>query len=488
MASETEVSRSAAMIGLTLLAFIAGAWSATLDVFPYEQLLEPSFRAVEAYSNRVAVEAPANSQHWSRLYSDPRGVGRRLPSASWGEYTVYTAFDSAAVYMVDHCGRVVHVWHAPFGDVWPDPDHVRWPVPDAQIRMGAFDVTADGAITAVYEAQGDTPYGYGVARLNARSEVVWRAPVRAHHDVDVLDDGSVVTLAHRWRNLNRNPAGRFSSDSGRILEAFVVRLSPDGEVIGRYSLIDALVDSAARRVVVPWFQKHEDWDPLHANGVAMIGEDFAEHHEFAEPGQVLVSMRGMYAIGLVDLQKGTFVWLRRGGWVAQHEPDPLPNGRIMLFDNYGHAGGGGLSRILEFDPGTKRVTWSFAGTREFPIESGLRGGQSQLPNGNVLIVESDRSRILEVTREWRVVWSFEHPVHAVEAGKRWGPILAGTAERFGADELEFTPYRPPTSCPVNGPGGGSTPMPGKDASTGIPSRDSGDAGPIDASDGANRPD
>ncbi|MFB6262362.1 MAG: arylsulfotransferase family protein, partial [Bradymonadaceae bacterium] len=275
---------------------------------------------------------------------------------------------------------------------------------------------------------------------------LWRAPVRGHHDVDVLEDGSVLTLAHRWRTLSRDPAGRFASDSGRILEDFVVRLSATGEVLGRYSLVDALVESPARRVVVPWFQRHESWDALHANGVAMIGEDFAEHHAFAEAGQVLVSMRSLYAIGLLDLQEKRFTWLARGGWVAQHDPDPLPNGRIMLFDNGGHPGPEGVSRILEFDPGSKRVTWSFPGTDAHPLVSGGHGGQTQLPNGNVLIAESAEGRLIEVTREGRVVWSYDHPVRAGSTGAILGPQIAGTVERFAADELTFTPRRPPTRC------------------------------------------
>ncbi|MFB6264032.1 MAG: hypothetical protein ABEL76_10475, partial [Bradymonadaceae bacterium] len=172
MASDFDASRSLAPIGLCVLALIAGAWTAHLEVFPYESLMEPPFRAARAYIERALVEPPATSQHWTLREGEPRGVSRPAPGRSWGEYTVYTSYGAPAVYMIDHCGAVAHVWHAPFRSVWPEPSHIRRPVPDSQIRIGAFDVTAGGEITATFKAEGDTPYGYGVARLDADSDVL----------------------------------------------------------------------------------------------------------------------------------------------------------------------------------------------------------------------------------------------------------------------------------------------------------------------------
>ena len=61
----------------------------------------------------------------------------------------------------------------------------------------------------------------------------------------------------------------------------------------------------------------------------------------------------------------------RGPWLAQHDPDILANGNILLFDNLGNfleadgsdaEAGGGRSRVLEFDPSTMAIAWQYAGT------------------------------------------------------------------------------------------------------------------------------
>ena len=39
----------------------------------------------------------------------------------------------------------------------------------------------------------------------------------------------------------------------------------------------------------------------------------------------------------------------------------------------------------------------------------VRSCQQQLPNGNVLITESDRGRLLEVTRAGEIVWEYWNP-------------------------------------------------------------------------------
>ena len=45
----------------------------------------------------------------------------------------------------------------------------------------------------------------------------------------------------------------------------------------------------------------------------------------------------------------------RGAWIGQHDPDILPNGNILLFDNDGELGEAGRSRVVEVDPRTTGI-------------------------------------------------------------------------------------------------------------------------------------
>src|SRR3546814_3243527 len=85
---------------------------------------------------------------------------------------------------------------------------------------------------------------------------------------------------------------------------------------------------------------------------------------FAEEGRVLRSCRGIGTLAVIDLDSEEIVWARRGDWAGQHDPDILPNGNILLFDNLGKLGPGGRSRILEIDPQTGAEVWRYEGSGE----------------------------------------------------------------------------------------------------------------------------
>src|SRR3546814_21157802 len=61
------------------------------------------------------------------------------------------------------------------------------------------------------------------------------------------------------------------------------------------------------------------------------------------------------------LESRSIVWAISGSWVRQHDAEVLRNGNILLFDNEGSPSGPGVSRVLEFDPATYEVTWSYGG-------------------------------------------------------------------------------------------------------------------------------
>ena len=87
----------------------------------------------------------------------------------------------------------------------------------------------------------------------------------------------------------------------------------------------------------------------------------------------------------------------QGLWRQQHAADFLDNGRLLLYDNLGVAR---ASRVLEYDPTTHAVPWSFM-CENLNRE---RGMAERLPNGNTLVVDGQRLRILEVTPDKEVVW------------------------------------------------------------------------------------
>jgi hypothetical protein len=148
-----------------------------------------------------------------------------------------------------------------------------------------------------------------------------------------------------------------------------------------------------------------DWDRLHPNDIEVINADFASHHSLLKPGMLLISLRDLDALVVLDPVSHNIVWTMRGPWVRQHDPDLLASGNLLLFDNLGNGLGGGSTRILEVEFESGRILWSYSGGAK-RLRSERSGGQERLPNGNTLISEDERGRVLEVTKDGKIVWEY----------------------------------------------------------------------------------
>ena len=90
----------------------------------------------------------------------------------------------------------------------------------------------------------------------------------------------------------------------------------------------------------------------------------------------------------------------------------MNNGSILVFDNGTRRM---RSRVLEVDPTTGKIAWSYSAADFF---TRLRGAAQKLPNGNVLATESDSGHAIEVTPAGKVVWEFWNPDVRNSAGKK----------------------------------------------------------------------
>ena len=250
-----------------------------------------------------------------------------------------------------------------------------------------------------------------------------------HHDIDVGSDGKIYALSHEFTSEKIPGAHKLSQ---RWLEDTIVVLAPDGKELKKVSIAKVFLNSP-HFFLAPSFW-HGD-DPLHANTIDVLDKTIAPQFPFLKAGQVLTSLRTIDTIGVIDLDKEQLVWAMRGPWHMQHDPDFLPNGNMLIFDNQGHLGEGGASQVIEFSPKTGEIIWQYTGDKENIFFSGAKSDQQRLPNGNTLITESYHGRIFEVTPDKQIVWEFITPFRAphdsqIAANLCWG-------QRFHPDLLHF---------------------------------------------------
>jgi len=311
-----------------------------------------------------------------------------------GGWNFYTSGHFPGAVLMDMDGKVLHEWRRDFLSVWPDRGD------DAEIEGAqswrCAHLFENGDVLAVYD-------GLGLVKLDKNSEVLWSFPEAAHHDVEVLEDGTIYVLTRRAHVVSRvNPARP-------ILEDFIAVLDPDGRKTREFSVLEAFERSRYSNMpaCMSW---RRYGDIFHTNSIEVLDGSLADRLPGFAEGNVLISMRTLSLIAVIDMEREEVVWALTGLWLAQHQPVPLPSGRILVFDN---RGADGLSRVIELDPVTQEIVWEYSEPRRDRVfATEMCGANQRLPNGNTLITESDAGRAFEVTPGGEIVWEYLNPERA----------------------------------------------------------------------------
>ncbi len=213
--------------------------------------------------------------------------------------------------------------------------------------------------------------------------------------------------------------------------------------------------------------KHQGVDWLHINCASWLGPNkwYDAGDKRFHPDNIICDSRNTSHMFIIDHETGKIVWqvappfvgenARLGKFAGIHHTHMIPKGlpgegNIMVFDNGGtmannkyidqnHA----YSRVVEFNPVTKRKVWEYSalavGVGENLADnlfySPFISDAQRLPNGNTLINEGSSSRIFEVTPKKEIVWDYVSPYNATEKGA----YTAGYTYRSYAVPYEFFP-------------------------------------------------
>lgn len=348
-------------------------------------------------------------------------------------YTFVTAFTGERFegLLLDMEGRVVHRWRVSPREVWPEPQHVDVIPDDWEASWHGALMTPEGDVFASIG-------GAGTIKLDRCSRVLWSVPRRTHHDIDLLPNGEllIASLQEVREQRPERPHIR-PGPSGYYYDETILRVAADGRILEEFSLIDSILKSNRFELLVAGpgaSASMEADDPLHNNTVEVLRPEMAEAFPLFEAGDIMVSMRNINTIAVLDGKTKLVKWSLTGPFLGQHDPDFLPNGHILIYDNRITGGSPkfGNTRLIELDPLTHRIVWQWEGKGPFAFYSESRGELQPLPNGNVLAVDSHGGRVFEVHRQsGEVVWEW---VNLAEPG--W-VMMVVDAERYAPEEVRF---------------------------------------------------
>jgi len=390
-------------------------------------------------------EAPANTR------DDPARVGVVIydPKRSQPGYNLYTEQHAPIAILMDARGRSIHRFE--------DPGAAYW----ARVALLADgDLLVVGAdVPGRYRPDGE-PTGRHVLRVGWDGSIRWKRYLEAHHDLELLPDGRVLTLEMHQRLVPEiDPAIPVRDDR-------IVTLNSEGETIATHSLHDLLAggplpfafqDVRPRLAQLAKLGKdhtepaassvEQDYiDLLHTNSLELFDQpSLLGRSPIYQPDSLLVTLRHQDRIAVVGIESGGLRWVwGEGELEGPHDATWIENGNILVFDN-GLARG--WSRVLEVDPATASIVQEYGARKRERFYSASRGSAQRLANGNTLVTNSESGQAFEVSPAGVIVWEFWNPTFTNTGRRR----LIGTMTRIDSDTVDAILERygaGPTSDPV----------------------------------------
>ncbi len=384
---------------VVLAVYLYGYYSVRHDWFPAPQIATAVRTAKELNGRREGrVTFPYRRSSEKRLVvmHDPGKMqpGLTLVAGVGPKGTLFAR-------LIEPDGRVEHQWDLSSFKLWPKLEHV---LPEDRPK----EAPGTHVHGMVLDPNGDLTFNYeylGMMKLDICGRPKWRVKEWTNHKIIEDAEGNYWTLA--YHALDKAP--EFVEDvKTPIMDHYVLKVSHEGKLLRRISLFDLLQRNgyssllASSRVSY----SNQKFDTLHPNSLEFFPAD-VESDYFA-PGDLMVSLRNPNALIVFDPKTLVIKHRISGKFLGQHDPHFEGGSAITLFDNnnLSYETDESSSRIIRHDMTDGQETVIFEGNSEHPFFTGIMGVQQPLENGNRLLTEATRGRVLEIDGDGQLVWEY----------------------------------------------------------------------------------
>lgn len=391
------------------------------EVFPFPVLKYAVESVVAVASERDTLLGRRPTQFLLPARYDGNGVTRHDPTAvAPGLTLLYGFFEGGnQIRLIRADGTVVHRWPVKYSDYFPDPTHVA---PDENIPRTDWNAEIHGALPL---PDGSIVFNFnylGSVKLDRCGATQWTIPLMTHHAVSLAQDGSL--LIPKWEYVEqRDP--RYANIHPPYYDESILKVSQAGEILGEISLLEVFYKNNYQGVLA---RGRASGDIIHVNDVDELPPALADRFPMFAAGDLMLSMRRGSMVIVIDPQTLRIKWYQSGPWQGQHDPDFLPNGRILIFNNNDDGRGAGAvfggSNVMEVDPATGALTYRYGLTRDQYMFTESSGKHQELPGGSLLVTEAKAGRVFEADARGTIVWEFvnrydDRDVAVVTEGTRY---------------------------------------------------------------------
>lgn len=444
-----------------LLAFIYGLATVQFEIFPYEIIRQAkngfeAYKLLEDESHQVSIKnwgGEAGATPAITKYSPAAGQERLLVTGGFYQYMDKCPTHGCLAWITDRDGKVLHTWETDPVALFDGATGFTGELSPMNVYPIGMKLGADGNLTVSFHGRNIFPYTIGLAQFAPDGKLLWKKWDHSHHWIDVDKDGQVYAPSQRAIEMTGNFTGTFIGTrcpAGKINDEGIRVYSPDGSVVRDLWINESFIKSNWPGFI---YSNPDGCDPGHINSAEVVTDAIAGQLPGVDAGDLLISVREPSLVAILGGQDGAIKYAVAGRTAAQHGPQFLPEGSVVVFDNRGGDPALGGTRILRIDMQTGAANTVFPqGTSgpAIPFSSHDGGHVAVSPDGKrVMVASKQQSRIFEFDVEsGEVLWEMAHCMNMTPYLQKLGrEEKASNAcfRTYGAYYLENVPFLPAAS-------------------------------------------
>lgn len=318
--------------------------------------------------------------------------------------------------LIHRNGSVISRWPVRFSEIYPDSSHIRKPpATDWNVDIHGSLALPDGSVVFNFEYA-------GLVKLDRCGNVVWTLKRMSHHSVELAEDGGFWVPG--WRFHPKESASPFPPFQTPYYENTIMKISDNGKILQEISVPKLFYDNGLESLLTStginfMSGKTHGWEIVHLNKISELSSENANDFPLFDSGDLLLSLREHNLLVVVDIDNKKIKWWRIGPWIRQHDPEFIPGGKIIVFNNniYRTALGGPsfetcsvsvprISNIIEIDPFSDQCRVIYGSIKGQEMLSIIRGKHELTTNSGLLITEFEGGRVFETDVSGRVIWEY----------------------------------------------------------------------------------
>jgi len=406
--------------GLFGLSFAFGLYSAAKKTVVYEAVRALK-NSVEESLNLVSEEASTMTKTHPKHFLQPArydGTGVTVNDFADSEEELILLsgfFDKTnQLRLIRRDGTVIARWPVSFSEIFPDTSHLRKPPKtDWNIDIHGALALPDGSIVFNFERG-------GLVKLDRCGSIVWTLARESHHSVERAEGGGFWVPGKRF--FSKESDSPFPPFPTPFYEDTIMRVSEDGEVLTEISVPKLFYDNGLEALLTAtghWFKssisKYWDQEIVHLNKIEELSSAIAKDFPMFDAGDLAISIRELNLVMVINPHPGKIKWWQIGPWLRQHDPEFIPNGKIIVFNNNTYpisrnkvSDGNSpyISNIVEYDFASGEQRIIYGGKKGQELLTVIRGKLELTRNGGLLVTEFEGGRVFETDATGRIIWEY----------------------------------------------------------------------------------